>query len=116
VTTASSGPKVVVSGTNQPGPRSRALEKAVATAAATLRKEGVIPTNDLVTTSGSLVDPDVAPADAYDQVGAVATARGLSPTRIRSVVAAHLHGRELGFLGAPYVNVLELNQALAALT
>jgi K+-transporting ATPase ATPase C chain len=107
--------QVVVSGTNQPGPLSASLEKFVAQRAALLEKEGVIPTNDLVTTSGSLVDPDISPADAYAQVAAVAAARDLPEATIRRLVAAHVHGRELGFLGAPYVDVLELNDALAKL-
>jgi K+-transporting ATPase ATPase C chain len=115
VTTASSGPKVVVSGTNQPGPRSAALEKAVSKQAALLKSEGIVPTNDLVTTSGSLVDPDISPTDAYNQVSAVARARGLSPSAVHQLVASHVVGRQLGFLGAPYVNVLALNDALAKL-
>lgn len=113
ITTAADG--VVVSGTNQPGPSSAALEKAVAKQAALLKREGVIPTNDLVTTSGSLVDPDISPADAYAQVDAIAAARGLSPAAVRHLVASHIHDRQLGFLGAPYADVLELNDALAKL-
>lgn len=105
--------QVVVSGTNQPGPLSASLEKYVAQQAAVLKKEGIVPTNDLVTTSGSLVDPDISPAGAYAQVDAIAAARGLPPAVVRSLVARHVHGRELGFLGAPYVDVLELNDALA---
>lgn len=107
--------QVVVSGTNQPGPLSASLEKYVAKQAELLKKEGIVPTNDLVTTSGSLVDPDISPADAYAQVDAVAVARGLPPAIVRSLVARHVKGRELGFLGAPYVDVLELNDALARL-
>ncbi len=106
---------VIVSGTEQLGPRSKALEKFVAQQAARLKKEGIVPTNDLVTTSGSLVDPDISPADAYAQVPAIAKARKLSPTTLRALVAAHIHGPELGFLGAPYIDVLELNLALAHL-
>jgi len=108
--------QVIVSGTNQPGPLSANLQKYVAAEAAALKKEGIVPTNDLVTTSGSLVDPDISPADAYAQVETVASARGLSAARVHSLVATHVHGRELGFLGAPYVDVLELNSALARLT
>ena len=107
---------MIVSGTNQPGPLSASLEKYVAQQAALLKREGIVPTNDLVTTSGSLVDPDISPAGAYAQVDAVAVARGLSPAAVRSLVAAHVQGRQLGFLGAPYVNVLELNNALARMT
>ena len=107
--------QVVVSGTNQPGPRSKALEAFVAKRAALLKQEGIVPTNDLVTTSGSLVDPDISPADAYAQVDAVAAARGLAPGAVRRLVATHVHPRQLGFLGQDYVDVLELNTALAAL-
>lgn len=106
---------IVVSGTNQPGPRSATLEKAVAKEASLLKSEGIVPTNDLVTTSGSLLDPDISPAAAYAQVDAVAHARGLPVSAVRRLVAAHVQGRELGFLGAPYVDVLQLNNALAKL-
>jgi K+-transporting ATPase ATPase C chain len=106
---------VLVSGTNQPGPRSAALKKAVALRAAQLKREGIIPRNTLVTPSGSLLDPDISPAAAYAQVDAVARARNLGVAAVRRLVAAHVHGRELGFLGAPYVDVLELNNALAGL-
>lgn len=103
---------VIVSGTQQWGPRSKLLEEFVAAQAARLRREGIKPTNDLVTNSGSLVDPDISPADAYDQVDAVARADHLPVASVRKLVASHVHGRELGFLGAPYVDVLELNIAL----
>ena len=107
--------EVVISGTNQPGPRSKALEQAVAEQVATLKAERIVPTNDLVTTSGSLVDPDISPADAYAQVRAVAAGRGLDPVAVRRLVTSQVHGRQLGFLGAPYVDVLALNEALARL-
>ncbi len=107
--------QVVVSGTQQWGPRSKALSQFVAQQAARLKDEGIVPTNDLVTNSGSLVDPDISPADAYDQVGAVARADNLPAGKVRALVSAYVHGRELGFLGAPYVDVLQLNVALAGL-
>ena len=97
------------------GPRSKALEQAAAKAAARLRAEGITPTADLVTTSFDASDPDISPADAYAQVDAVARARQLPSAELRRLVATHLHGRQLGFLGSPYVNVLELNEALARL-
>jgi K+-transporting ATPase ATPase C chain len=87
----------------------------VAKQAAALKKEGIVPTNDLVTTSGSLVDPDISPGDAYAQVDAVAHARGLATDAVRRLVASHIHTRQLGFLGADYVTVLELNGALSQL-
>ncbi len=107
---------VVVSGTEQMGPRSKALDQFVLQQAARLRREGITdPTVDLVTNSGSLVDPDISQADADSQVPAVAQANHLAQAELYKLVAAHLHGRQLGFLGAPYIDVLQLNLALAKL-
>lgn len=97
------------------GPRSKALEQTVAKQVAALQKEGIQPTPGLVTNSGSGLDPDISPADAYAQVNAVAAARHLSAPEVHQLVASHVHPAELGFLGADYVDVLELNQALAQL-
>ncbi len=108
--------QVVVSGTEQLGPRSLALEQFVARQAARLRREGISrPTVDLVTTSGSLVDPDISLADADAQVPAVARANHLPAAELYKMARQELHHRELGFLGAPYIDVLELNVALARL-
>jgi K+-transporting ATPase ATPase C chain len=101
-------------GTNL-GPRSKALVPAVQKQIALLKAEGITPTPDLVTTSGSGVDPDIAPVDAYAQVDAVAKARGLTVAAVANLVATHIHQPEFGFLGASYINVLELNEALAGL-
>jgi K+-transporting ATPase ATPase C chain len=105
----------MVTGGSNLGPRSKALVKAVSAQIAQLKKEGITPTPDLVTTSGSGVDPDIAPADAYAQVNAVAKARGLSAAQVRQLVASQIHAPEDGFLGASYVNVLQLNEGLARL-
>jgi potassium-transporting ATPase KdpC subunit len=101
-------------GTNL-GPRSKVLVKDVSLQVAALRKAGITPTNDLVTTSGSGVDPDIAPVDAYAQVDAVAKARHLPVAEVRQLVAAQIQQPEFGFLGASYINVLQLNKALAGL-
>ena len=101
-------------GTNL-GPRSKALVKSAAQQITALKKEGIKPTPDLVTTSGSGVDPDISPAAAYAQVSAVAKARGLAVSRVRQLVASQIHPAQLGFLGSSYVNVLQLNEALQAL-
>jgi potassium-transporting ATPase KdpC subunit len=101
-------------GTNL-GPRSKVLVKDVSLQIAALRKAGITPTNDLVTTSGSGVDPDIAPVDAYAQVDAVAKARHLPVAEVRQLVAAQIQRPEFGFFGASYVNVLQLNKALAGL-
>ena len=67
---------------------------------------------DLVTASASGLDPDISLAAAYYQAPRVARERGLSLPAVRTLIAAHGHGRWLGILGEPRVNVLELNLAL----
>lgn len=102
-------------GTNL-GPRSKTLVQSVKKQVALLKKEGITPTPDLVTSSGSGVDPDIAPVDAYAQADAVAKARGLPVATVRHLIAKEIQPPQFGFLGASYINVLQLNEALAKLS
>jgi K+-transporting ATPase ATPase C chain len=102
------------------GPTNPALLKAIADRIAALRaadpgNSSPVPI-DLVTASASGLDPDISPAAAEYQVARIARARGVSVAIVRSLVEKYTSGRQLGFLGEPRVNVLELNRALDALS
>lgn len=103
-------------GTNL-GPTNAVLVKNTIAHANAIRKEEGLPANyplpaDAVSTSASGLDPNISPAYAALQVPRVARVRGLSQDQVRKLVARYTSGRDLGVLGEPRVNVLELNLAL----
>jgi potassium-transporting ATPase KdpC subunit len=102
------------SGGSNLGPTSKALIERIQGDVEKLRQENPsapVPI-DLVTTSGSGIDPDISPESALFQVPRVAKARNLPEDRVRQLVAEHMTGRLAGLFGEPHVNVLELNLAL----
>jgi len=103
------------SGATNLGPRSKVLLANTRALVAYWHKMGVNPTADLVTTSGSGYDPDISPLDATVQIPMVAKATGIAPARLKALIASQTHGAQFGFLGSSYIDVLELNTALAKL-
>jgi potassium-transporting ATPase KdpC subunit len=108
---AGNGYDAANSGGTNLGPTNKKLIDRVQQDTASLQAEN--PGNsvpvDLVTTSASGLDPHISPASAEFQVPRIARERGMSVDEVRQLVAKHTAGRQLGFLGEPRVNVLELN-------
>jgi K+-transporting ATPase ATPase C chain len=107
------GYDATASGASNLGPTNKKLIDRVQASVDKFHKEnpdyqGAIPA-DLLTTSGSGLDPHISPASADAQVERVAKARGASVDQLRTIITAHTEGRDLGFLGEPRVNVLLLN-------
>ena len=117
---AGEGYDPLASGASNLGPSSAELLATVQQRRAEVAaRDGVAPADvapDALTASGSGLDPDVSPAYARQQVARVARERGLEPAAVAALVEEHVRERQLGFLGEPRVDVLELNLALEDLT
>jgi K+-transporting ATPase ATPase C chain len=103
------------SGATNLGPHSKVLLADTKALVAYWYSMGVNPTPDLVTTSGSGYDPDISPQDALVQIPMVAKATGLSASTLTKLINSQTHRPQFGFLGASYIDVLQLNEALAKL-
>ena len=107
----------IISGGSNYGPTNSALTDRVTADVASIREENALQADaeipvDLVTASGSGVDPDISPASAELQVARVAQQRGITEDQVRDLIDDNTSGRVLWFLGEPRVNVLDLNLAL----
>jgi potassium-transporting ATPase KdpC subunit len=112
---AGSGYDASASSGSNLGPTSSALVQRIAQAVTAEKTTDPVPV-DLVTASGSGLDPDISPAAAYYQVQRISGSTGVPEEMLRKLVAAHITQRQFGLLGEPRVNVLELNLALDSLS
>ncbi|HWD97216.1 MAG TPA: potassium-transporting ATPase subunit C [Acidimicrobiales bacterium] len=103
------------SGATNLGPHSKELVKYTKILVRYWHARGVNPTPDLVTTSGSGYDPDISQQDAIVQIPMVSKATGISAPALRKLIADYTHPAQWGFLGAQYIDVLQLNEGLATL-
>jgi K+-transporting ATPase ATPase C chain len=115
---AGNGYDAANSGGSNLGPTNPALADRLAKDAAQFRKDnpdysGPIPA-DAITTSGSGLDPDISPANALAQAPRISIARGITLKAVNDLIARDIKGRDLGFIGEPRVNVLQLNMDLDA--
>ena len=101
------------SGATNFGPRSAKFLAYTKELVAYWHARGVNPTPDLVTTSGSGYDPDITPQDATAQIPMVSAATGISPATLQALISKETQGEELGFMGSQFIDVLQLNEALA---
>jgi potassium-transporting ATPase KdpC subunit len=108
---AGTGYDPTASGGSNLGPTNQALVTRVEQDVAKYQQQnpGATIPSDLVTSSGSGLDPDISPASAEFQIASVAKARGVTPDEVRRIVAKHTQGRQWGIFGEARVNVLELN-------
>ena len=116
---AGNGYDATSSGGSNLGPTSKALMDSVGKRVKDVMESEGVPASqvpvDLVTASGSGLDPDISPAAADLQAERVAKVRGVSPDAVRQLIEDNTHGRWLGLFGEPGVNVLKLNLALDAM-
>ena len=102
-------------GASNLGPRSKVLLSNTQALVAYWHSRGVNPTPDLVTTSGSGIDPDISAADAIAEIPMVSAATGLSRSTLLALINRQNNSAQFGFLGSSYINVLQLNEALVKL-
>jgi K+-transporting ATPase ATPase C chain len=103
------------SGATNLGPRSQELVDYTKDLVKYWHARGVNPTPDLVTTSGSGYDPDISEQDAIVQIPMVTKATGIAPSTLKKLITSYTNPPEWGFLGAQYIDVLQLNEGLAKL-